>query len=354
MIGTETDNSHRDVVVDAHYDLLSDVFRLRKHGERKVIERFFLEDVKKAGIDVLICSLFIPDAYLPEMALRHALDQIGMLHCEMEESPGLFSLCRNAQEVRKAIRDGRTALLLSFEGIEPIGNDLVLMRVFYELGVRFMGLTWSRRNYAADGCHFLPPAREGTAGGLTAFGVQVAEEAERLGMILDVSHLNDAGFSDVLMFSKKTFIASHSNCRVFANTPRNLTDDQIKSLAARGGVMGLNNMTNFVYESAEDAKNAKKTGPSMPPPAKIPEGKPRFEGFFDHIRHVIDLVGPDHIGFGFDLCEFKKPESERELSVFPTYRHTAPFIERIGREFPTAVAAKIRGGNWMRIIELLR
>jgi len=340
----------RDIVVDAHYDLLSDVFRLRKSGEHKVIERFFLGDVKAAGIDVLICSLFVPDVYLPEAALRHALDQIGMLHCEMEESEGLFSLCRNAREVKKAVESDQTALLLSLEGTEPIGNDLVLLRVFYELGVRFVGLTWSRRNYAADGCYFFP-VREGTAGGLTVFGVQLVEEAERLGMILDVSHLNDVGFYDVLSFSKKPFIASHSNCRTVAKASRNLTDDQIKSLASRGGVMGLNNMTNFVY--GNDA-STKSINPKMPAPAKIPDGKPRFEGFFNHIRHVIDLVGPDYIGFGFDLCEFQKPESERELSVFPTYKHTLPFIERLDREFPGSVAAKIRGGNWMRIIELLR
>ena len=347
---------YQDIIVDAHYDLLSDVFRLRKLGERKVIERFYLEDVKAAGINVLICSLFIPEAHLPEAALRHALDQIGMLHSEMEESPGLFSLCRGAQEVKKAIKDGRTALLLSFEGVEPIGNDLVLLRVFYELGVRFVGLAWSRRNYAADGCHF-SPVREGTAGGLTAFGVQVVEEAERLGMILDVSHLNDVGFEDVLSLTKNAkksgvpFIASHSNCRAVADVSRNLTDGQIKSLASRGGVMGLNNMTNFVYGNDKKAKNS---DPATPPSAKIPAGKQRFEGFFDHIRHVIGLVGPDHIGFGFDLCEFNKPEQERTRSVFFTYRHAAPFIERLGREFPKDVAAKIRGGNWMRIIELLR
>ena len=340
----------RDIVVDAHYDLLSDVFRLRKSGERKVIERFFLGDVKVAGIDVLICSLFIPDAYLPEAALRHALDQIGMLHCEMEESGSLFSLCRNAPEVKKAVESGQTALLLSLEGAEPIGNDLVLLRVFHELGVRFVGLTWSRRNYAADGCYF-SPVREGTAGGLTAFGVQLVEETERLGMVLDVSHMNDAGFSDVAAFSEKPFIASHSNCRAVAKASRNLTDDQIKHLASRGGVMGLNNIVNFIYGNDESAK---RPGPAMPAPAKIPAGKPRFEGFFDHIRHVIDLVGPDYIGFGFDLCEFKKPEPERELSVFPTYKHTLPFIERLDREFPKDVVAKIRGGNWMRIIELLR
>ena len=351
---------HLDITVDAHYDLLSDVFRLRKRGERKVIERFYLKDVRAAGIDVLICSLFVPDAYLPEMALRHALDQIGMLHYEMEESDGLFSLCRNAQETKNAVKNGQTALLLSFEGVEPIGSDLALLRVFYELGVRFAGLAWSRRSYAADGSHFFQVRGGGTAGGLTAFGVQVVEEAERLGMILDVSHLNDVGFSDLLAItenSKTPFIASHSNCRSISAAPRNLTDDQIKSLASRGGVMGLNNMANFVYESdwpTDSTKNVRKGESAILPAAKIPAGKPRFEGFFDHIRHVIDLVGPDHIGFGFDLCEFSKPESERTLSVFPTYRHAAPFIERVGHEFPKDVAAKIRGGNWMRIIEHLR
>ncbi|MDR1977497.1 MAG: dipeptidase [Synergistaceae bacterium] len=335
----------RPLIVDAHYDLLSDVFRLRTAGERKVVERFYLDDLKASGINVLICSLFIRDQYLPEMALRHVLDQIGMLHYEMEESPGLFALCRSASEVRKTVEAGQTALLLSFEGVEPIGNDLVLLRLFYELGVRFVGLTWSRRNYAADGCHFRP-VPEGSPGGLTAFGVQLLEEAERLGMIVDVSHLNDAGFADVLKFAKKPFIASHSNCRAIAGVMRNLTDAQIEALASKGGVMGLNNMIHFVYPS-EDA------GPGVIPNVKMPEGKPRYEGFFDHIRHVIELVGPDHIGFGFDLCEFAKPEAERDRSVFPTYRHAVPFIEGLDREFSNEVAAKIRGENWMRIIEAL-
>jgi membrane dipeptidase len=176
------------LVVDAHYDLLSDVFRLRMEGERRVVERFYLDDLKASGINVLICSLFISDRYLPEMALRHVLDQIGMLHQEMEESPGLFALCRSASEVKKTVEAGQTAFLLSFEGVEPLGNDLVLLRPFYELGVRFVGLAWSRRNYAADGCHFRP-VPEGSPGGLTAFGVRLLEEAERLGMIIDVSHL---------------------------------------------------------------------------------------------------------------------------------------------------------------------
>jgi membrane dipeptidase len=249
------------------------------------------------------------------------------------------------------VEEGRTAFLLSFEGVEPLGNDLLLLRPFYELGVRFVGLTWSRRNYAADGCHFWP-IPEGTPGGLTAFGVQLLKEAERLGMVVDVSHLNDAGFADVLALAQKPFIASHSNCRALAGTMRNLTDAQIQGLASRGGVMGLNNMISFVYPSEDSDK--KISSPEDLPRSKVPEGKLLYEGFFDHIRHVIDLVGPDHIGFGFDLCEFDKPEAKRDKSIFPSYRHAVPFIERLDREFPKDVAEKIRCGNWMRILETLR
>lgn len=338
----------KPLIVDAHYDLLSDVYRLRKRGERKVIENFYLGDLKQAGVNVLICSLFVSDQYLPEMALRVALDQIGMLHCEIEESLGMFALCRDASEVRKAVEAGQTAFLLSFEGIEPIGNDLVLLRIFYELGVRFVGLTWSRRNYAADGCHFRA-VTEGTTGGLTSFGVLLVEEAERLGMILDVSHLNDTGFSDVIKFSKRPFIASHSNSRSLCPVARNLTDEQIKELASRGGVIGLNNMLNFVFPKKQGQESSAKPIPSV----ELPEGKEPYEGLLDHAQHIVDLVGSDHLGFGFDLCEFEKAEEDRNLSIFRTYRHTLPFIDAVKRKFSKEISDKILWSNWMRIIDLL-
>jgi microsomal dipeptidase-like Zn-dependent dipeptidase len=115
--------------------------------------------------------------------------------------------------------------------------------------------------------------------------------------------------------------------------------------------MGLNNMLHFVYPSEDPDKKIFDLD-DLPRPI-LPEGKPPFEGFLDHVRHVIDLVGPDHIGFGFDLCEFDKPEEKRNKSIFPSYRHVAPFIERLDRELPKDVAEKIRGGNWMRILETL-
>ena len=339
------------IVVDAHYDLLMDVSRLRRRGGTRVIERFYLDDLRAAGVNVLVCSLFVASEYIPEMALREALRQIGNLHAEMRESPGLLALCRTAEEARRAVEEGKLALFLSFEGVGPLGSDLQLLSVFHELGVRLVGLAWSRRNAAADGCHFRP-LEEGTVGGLTSFGVALLREADRLGMIVDVSHLNDVGFRDVLRFFNGPVIASHSNCRALCGVARNLTDEQIAALASRGGAIGLNNMVHFVYAGEDDRPGCPEAvAPRLPP---IPEGRPRYAGLLDHARHIVEVAGEDHVGLGLDLCEFALPEGERVNSVFPSYRHVAPFVEAVRREFPPRAADKLLGGNWMRVLEGLR
>ncbi|HRX26695.1 MAG TPA: membrane dipeptidase, partial [Aminivibrio sp.] len=144
---------HRNsFVADAHFDLLPFVLEKREGGETRVIERHYLPGLREAGVDLVVSSLFLSGRYLPEMGLRRSLDYISALHAEMEESPGLFSLCRSTGEIRAANGRGELAVLLSFEGLDPIGNDLSLLRIFFELGVRGVGITWSRRNYAADGC----------------------------------------------------------------------------------------------------------------------------------------------------------------------------------------------------------
>ena len=339
------------MVVDAHYDLLLDVFRLRRMGETRVIERFYLDDLRAAGVNVLVCSIFIPSEYIPEMALRVALSQIGNLHCEMRESPGLFALCRTAKEARETVSAGRLAIFLSFEGVDPLGQDVQLLSVFYELGVRLMGLTWSRRNFAADGCHFLP-LEEGQPGGLTPFGVALLQEAARLKMILDVSHLNDTGFDDVLRCFDGPVIASHSNSRALCPVARNLTDEQIVRLAKRGGVIGLNNTVSFIRpDGAKMMKEAAEQGGKYP--ALSHEDDPCYRGLLKHARHIVELVGVEHLGLGLDLCEFDKPEADRHNSAFPTYRHVVPFIKALRQEFPRSADA-ILGENWMRVLEYLR
>jgi membrane dipeptidase len=188
------------IALDAHFDLLMEVDLRRKLGYRKVIESEFLPILRAGGVSALVCSLFISSKYLPEMGLKMALDQVSALYSEIEESPDKIQLCTTYDDILDARAKQKRAILLSLEGVDPLTNDLGLLQIFYKLGVRFVGLTWSRRNFAADGSHF-HAVDEGRQGGLTEFGVQLVKEAEKLNMIIDVSHffteeLIRRGYSD--------------------------------------------------------------------------------------------------------------------------------------------------------------
>lgn len=306
---------HRDCfVADAHYDLLNLLAAKRLEGGRTDVFRMdYLEKIRAGGVDLLISSIFIDDRHVPEMALRRALDQIACMHEELAQCPDLV-LCRSVAEIRAARAAGKIALLLSFEGVEPLGNDLNLLRAFYELGVRGIGIVWSRRNYAADGC-FFQPRREGRKGGLTDFGARLADEAERLGMYLDVSHLNDEGFWDLCALTKRPFIASHSNCRALTPVARNLTDEQIAALAQRGGVMGMNACSDFVRLDAGGA------------------GRADPDELAAHGAHVKQVAGAEHLCFGFDFCdEFRVGNNREPKDAVPFYdeswRLTAALLAR--------------------------
>ncbi|MGI6774217.1 dipeptidase [Acetomicrobium sp.] len=323
-------------VADAHFDLLPLVWDWRKRGESKVIENRYIPVFKEGGIDLVVSSLFVSDEYLPEMALRRALDYISLFYKEMEESPGLFSLCRNVGEIKEAKSAGMVAILLSFEGAEPLGNDINLLRIFYELGVRGLGIAWSRRNYAADGCHF-EAKEEGQKGGLTNFGVQLLREAESLGMYIDVSHLNDEGLKDVLRFYEKPVIASHSNCRALARSMRNLTDEQILQIASSGGIIGMNACNEFVKDSNEEVC---------------------ARDLADHVDHICGLVGSfDHVCYGFDFCdEFREAslqvEEKRNYDCIKGHARSFELTaELVSRGIGEKEIAGIIGGNFLRFLE---
>ncbi|WP_286934510.1 MULTISPECIES: dipeptidase [Aminobacterium] len=325
----------KHMVVDAHFDLLPLVLGKRLKGETHVIERDYLPSLRAGGVNLVISSLFVPNEYLPEMGLRRALDLVSVLHAEMEESPGLFSLCRNTQEIRHAKEKGELGILLSFEGLEPIGNDLALLRIFYELGVRGIGITWSRRNFAADGC-FFNPVEEGRKGGLTEFGVKVVREATRLGMYFDISHLNDEGMEDLFSLYQGPIMASHSNCRSLMPSMRNLTDDLIGKLARSGGVMGMNVCSTFVGD---------------PDVKKLDE-----KDLTNHVDHIRSLVGVDHVGFGFDFCDemrdFTKPGPHRNYDCIKGHHHSIEFTaELLSRGYSEDEVIKVIGGNFISFLE---
>ena len=270
----------KNIVVDTHLDLAGEIYNRNRAGEKQIIKNYYLENFKKGGFNLIISSLYMDDLFLPEMALRVALGQIRALIDDIEDCDGEVILVKTKEDLNKAVNENKIGIIISFEGLEPISNDIGLLKTFYELGVRAAGLVWSRRNYVADGWTF-SPVEEGQKGGLTRFGLNVVKKMEDLNMLIDVSHLNDEGFCDVVKFTNKPFIASHSNSRTLHGRMRNLTDEQIKTIADRNGVIGIN-----AYKSI----------------AGVREGENPINRLADHIEYMVNLVGAKHVGYGFDLC----------------------------------------------------
>jgi membrane dipeptidase len=229
------------------------------------------------------------------------------------------------------------------EGIEPLGTDLNQLRVFYELGVRSIGLTHARTNAAGHGGIFA--ASGSPRDGLTAFGREVARECEALGIIIDVAHINPAGFEEILSITTRPPIVSHTNVRRYYDIERNVSDEQIKMIGERRGVIGVNSI--LVSPSEE--------GSTM-------------DRYIDHIEHIANLIGVDGVGIGFDFFEFiyrQWPESrQKELAAKFTTPHFIPDLRDhsharnvtrrlIEREFSDADIEKILRDNWLRIFKQL-
>ena len=322
------------IVIDAHLDLAGEIYNRSLAGEKEVIKNHYLESFKKGGFNLIVSSLFIDDLFLPEMALRVALGQIRALIEDVESCQGEVILVKTKEDLNKAVNENKVGIIISFEGLEPIGSDIGLLRIFYELGVRAAGLVWSRRNLVADGCSF-DPVEEGQKGGLTEFGVKVVKKMEEMNMLIDVSHLNDEGFEDLVKFTNKPFIASHSNSRTIYGKMRNLTDEYIKTIADRKGVIGINSYRNIAGVNDSDV-----------PISKLAE----------HVEHSVYLVGAKHVGYGFDLCNGYY-ESELKFKYIPynsdsLSSHVEAVLlteELLRRGISQEECKLIIGGNFFRI-----
>jgi membrane dipeptidase len=329
---------HRPGVIDMHFDLPMDLFD--KRARQNVLATDFLDDLVAGDIGVAGVALYLEDRYLPELGLRTALDQIARLYLEVDSSDR-FAVCRSLSEILRAREQNKIALLLTMEGVEPLGSDLDLLRVFYELGLRSLCLTHVRRNAAGDGGLF---AETGSPrDGLTPFGREVIRECERLGIIIDLAHISPAGFDDIIEMTTRPVIISHTNARKYFDIERNVTDDQIKAVGARGGVIGINAV--LVSPKKEEAT---------------------LDRYIDHIEHVRDLIGIDGVALGFDFFEFiYRQWSEAEQIAFQnkfTHAHFVPGLGKhsdsraltrrlIERGFGDDEIEKILFRNWMRIFE---
>src|SRR5439155_14735362 len=263
-------------VIDMHFDLLMDLYEKRER--ENVLETEFLPEIEVGDIGVVCVAIYIEDRYLQDAGLRVALDQIGRLYAETQACPR-FVICKSYPDVQKTREEGKIALLITMEGAEPLGTDLNLLRIFYEVGVRSIGLTHARSNAAGHGGIF---ASSGSSpAGLTPFGREVVRQCEGLGVIIDLAHINPAGFRDVMHITTKPLIVSHTNARKFYDIERNISDDQIKIIGQRGGVIGVNSV--------------------LVSPRKV---ESTLDRYVDHIEHIASLIGIDGVGIGFDFFEF--------------------------------------------------
>ena len=255
----------------------------------------------------------------PSHSLRTALEMIDRFYLECEANSGSITPVTTHDEIVRAKRKGRVAGLLSIEGADVLEGSVDLLRVFHRLGVRMVGLVHSIRNELADGV-----ADRRTGGGLSEMGAQAVGELNRLGMIVDVSHLNDEGFWDVMELSKDPVVASHSNARAVCGHPRNMTDDMIRALAEKGGVMGMNFAPGFVHPT-----------------------RATLSGVVDHVDHIVGLVGPDHVGLGSDFDGIPStPVGLEDVARMPGITE-----ELVRRGYGEEDVKKILGGNHLRLIK---
>src|SRR5947207_8892153 len=231
------DRLHAGGVVDMHFDLPMDLYEKRER--KKVLESEFLPDFETGNICVVGAAIYIEDRYLTGSALRVALDEVARLSAETAASER-FAVCKSFREIQEVRKRGRIAFLITMEGIEPLGDDLNQLRVFYELGVRSIGLTHARTNAAGHGGIFA--ASGSSPEGLTPFGRGLVRECERLRVLIDLAHINPAGFKEIVDLTTKPLIVSHTNARKFYDVERNISDEQIKMIGERGGVICVNSV----------------------------------------------------------------------------------------------------------------
>ncbi|MFI1584157.1 dipeptidase [Embleya sp. NPDC020630] len=265
----------RAVVADTHNDLLMAVVERPPGRWASFFREQWLPQLREGGVDVQVLPVFVDDQFRPEGALRRTLRMVECAHAIAEGNPDDVRLCLNGDDIDAALAEGRIALVLALESAPGVDADLELFRTLYRLGVRVASIAHWGRSPLGDGS-----GEDATGSRLTHAGVQALREMERLGIVFDISHLGASGVAHVLQEATRPLLASHSAARALCDHHRNLTDEQIRGVAATGGVVCVNFVPDFL--STERAEQT-------------------IDRVVDHIEHVIGVAGIDHVGIGPDF-----------------------------------------------------
>jgi membrane dipeptidase len=355
------------IVLDTHADttqrLLDGKFDI---GERHSDGHIDIPRMREGGENAQFFSIWMMGTVTGGTAVQKSLDQIDAVRTMVRAHSKDMMLAVTAAEVRKAHEQGKIAVLMGMEGGHMIANDLAVLRMYSALGVRYMTLTHFYNNDWADSSTDKPAHN-----GLTELGKDVVREMNRLGMLVDISHVGDKTFYDALEVGKAPMIASHSSCRALDNHPRNMTDEMIKALAAKGGVIQINYERSYLSQEYNDAfkKNAgdisrmeekfkKECGDNMDCELKmqgefvkglLADGKlphVSWERIIDHIDRAVKLVGADHVGLGSDFDGADMPEGLDNASMLPKITEAL-----LRKGYSESDIRKILGENTLRVME---
>jgi len=330
----------RMLIVMGHSDIYH-ITNLMNEGERGCLRDRWLPRLRSTGQGVVFAAVSgdqLSHLNGSQRPLAAAMEQWDMFLNELQVAGDSVRVIRDAGDIPDRRDDTRTSFVLALEGGRPLESSLANLRNFYRLGLRSIQLTHDLRNELGDGRN-----ENVTGGGLSRFGRAVVREANRLGIVLDVSHIGDASFYDVLEESTSPVVATHSNARAVFEHPRNFTDEQIKLIAGSGGVLNLVYIPRFIGHQYEP-----------------------IEGVMAHLRHVVDLVGIDHVGIGglgtdseqiemFGNAGWPFERLARVLAERPKDVKTGAQVTKMvdalrGSGFAENDIRKIFGGNLLRVL----
>jgi membrane dipeptidase len=353
VVDTHDDTTQR--LLDPHFDL----------GVRHSDGNIDIPRMRDGGLSAIFFSIWISGKILGPEAVKEALDQIDAVRETVRKHPNDLVLAVSADDVRAAHKQGKIAALMGVEGGHMMGNDLAVLRTFAVLGVRYMTLTHMENNEWADSSTAKPEHN-----GLTDFGKDVVREMNRLGIIVDISHVSDKTFYDALAVSKAPIFASHSSCRALCNAPRNMTDDMIRDLAKHGGVIQINYHVGFLSQEFRDYEDAhpdvekeineevkKRCGDKEA--CKLTSGDQVVRDFMeagklpkvnwtlivDHIDHAVKIGGIDHVGLGSDFDGAVMPIGMQDVTHIPQITDAL-----LKKGYSDSDIRKILGENTLRVL----
>lgn len=273
------------MIFDIHGDIWTDVTIKRSKGLKHVIRDYHLDRFKNGN---MVGGIFVIWADPPhdKSPKERLLESIKYMSSEIWENQDILKVVYNSKDFYDAVDSKKLAVLLGLEGLSSIGEDVELLYTLYQLGFRHCSLTWNEQNPLATGI------LGDTNRGLTSFGKEAIKIVEELGIILDVSHANDKTFWDIYENTTKPFIASHSISRALCDVSRNLTDEQIKAISEKDGLIGINGYSGFISHNDKDRT---------------------VEKLVDHIDHIVNLAGIDRVALGFDFFEYLEEDTMDNL-----------------------------------------